>query len=79
MAMIRGSEYNIEAMISYDSASLAERINSLECMKEENIVPPQDAYVSEYVSGQGYSIVPEVEGMELNPDLVLKKAEETAM
>ena len=45
MAMIRGSEYNIEAMISYDSASLAERINSLECMKEENIVPPQDAYV----------------------------------
>ena len=76
MAMIRGSEYNIEAMISYDSASLAERINSLECMKEENIVPPQDAYVSEYVSGQGYSIVPEVEGTELNPDLVLKKAEE---
>ena len=76
MAKWSGNSYDIETMISYDEMMLAEKIGNLECMDEEKVIKPVDAYISEYVSGQGYSIVPEEEGNELNSDVVREKVGE---
>ena len=54
--------YTIDAMVAYDEEALAEQIRSLECMSTEEVTEPVNAAVSEYVSGQGYTIVPETEG-----------------
>ena len=59
------SDYQIETMVVYDEGLLAEKINSLQCFSEGYVVSPVNAYMSEYISGQGYTIVPEVAGNQL--------------
>ncbi|WP_243009223.1 L,D-transpeptidase family protein [Clostridium sp. AM58-1XD] len=73
MAKLSGNSYEIETMISYDEALLNEKIQTLNCMNEENVMKPTDARVSDYMPGQGYTVVPEEEGNELNPDIVKSK------
>ncbi|MDO4296436.1 MAG: L,D-transpeptidase/peptidoglycan binding protein, partial [bacterium] len=58
--------YEIPTMIAYDEEALKTRVQSLECMQEENSTAPQDASLSEYVEGQGYHIVAESEGTQLD-------------
>lgn len=64
------TEYEIPAMISYDEQKLSEKIDGLECLKEENSRAPINAHISEYQPGQGYSIVPEEQGNLLNKETV---------
>ena len=63
-------------MITYDEAALEKGLESLDCFKTANIVVPSDAYLSDYVSGEGYSVVPETEGNELDLQLVKAAAGE---
>ena len=70
--LLKGPSYDIQTMITYDEAALEKGLKSLDCFKTANIVVPSDAYLSDYVSGEGYSVVPETEGNEL--DLPLVKA-----
>ena len=67
--LLKGPSYNIQTMITYDEAAL-------DCFKTANIVVPSDAYLSDYVSGEGYSVVPETEGNELDLQLVKAAAGE---
>ena len=67
--LLKGPSYNIQTMITYDEAAL-------DCFKTANIVGPSDAYLSDYVSGEGYSVVPETEGNELDLQLVKAAAGE---
>lgn len=62
--------HEIETMIAYDEAALQAKIDSLRCFAEDYVVVPADAYLSDYVSGQGYSVVPEVQGNQLNREIV---------
>lgn len=66
------SEYQIETMISYDKERLKERIDSLQCFNEDYIKEPVNAYMTKYVSGQGYTIVPEERGNRLVKENVEK-------
>lgn len=65
---IKPEEYTIETMVAYDDAALKSQIQELSCMDPENMVEPVNAKISEYVPGQGYSIVPEQEGTALKED-----------
>ena len=58
--------FNIEAMIQYDESRLEAAVSELECFQEDFIEKPENAYISDYVSGQGYSIVPAKEGNQLD-------------
>ena len=74
--LLKGPSYDIQTMITYDEAALEKGLESLDCFKTANIVVPSDAYLSDYVSGEGYSVVPETEGNELDLQLVKAAAGE---
>lgn len=58
----KSDNYQIETMISYDEALLKEKVDSLQCFDESHIKEPVNAHLSDYISGQGYTIVPEDPG-----------------
>lgn len=74
--LLKGPSYDIQTMITYDEAALEKGLKSLDCFQTANIVVPSDAYLSDYVSGEGYSVVPETEGNELDLQLVKAAAGE---
>lgn len=59
---MKQEEYTIGTMVAYDDAALESQIRNLSCLDPEKVVEPVNAKISEYVSGQGYSIEPEQEG-----------------
>lgn len=59
---MKQEEYTIGTMVAYDDAALESQIRNLSCLDLEKAVEPVNAKISEYVSGQGYSIEPEQEG-----------------
>ena len=64
--------HEINATVVYDEDKLTEKLDSLGMFDEEQVQKPQNAYLSEYIPGQGYEIVPEQQGNSLDRD----KAEE---
>ena len=59
---MKQEEYTIGTMVAYDDAALESQIRNLSCLDPEKAVEPVNSKISEYVSGQGYSIEPEQEG-----------------
>ncbi len=57
-------------MIAYDEEGLNKALEGLDCFDSSQAVPPADAFLSDYISGQGYAIVPETEGSQLDETLV---------
>ena len=74
--LLKGPSYDIKTMIAYDDDALAQTLNGLSCFDSGKAVLPSDAYLSDYVSGQGYSIVPETEGTTLDMDKVRAQVEQ---
>ena len=74
--LLRGPEYDIKALISYDETQLAAAVSKLSQSDPEAAEAPADAVISEYEEGKGYSILPESEGARLNQERTLKAAEE---
>lgn len=68
----RADSYWIEAMMAYDKDKLAEEVDSLECFTEDRVAEPQNAYISEYIEGTGYQIVPEDQGSRADAQKVLQ-------
>lgn len=64
------SEYQIATMIAYDEEKLQKKIDDLDAFKEDLVQAPVNAYVSDYISGQGYTVVPEEPGNQLVKDIV---------
>ena len=63
-------DYTIDTMAAFDTAKLSEAVEQLACLSPEQVVAPQDAYISNYISGTGYEIVPEEEGNSPDPQLL---------
>lgn len=65
--------YEIQTMIAYDEDAFHDKIKSLKAFQEENLIQPQDAYLSEYNEETGgYHIVPEVEGNVLDQEKTIQ-------
>ncbi len=62
--------HEINATVVYDEDKLTEKLDSLGMFDEEQVQKPQNAYLSEYIPGQGYEIVPEQQGNSLDKDKV---------
>ncbi|MEY8352716.1 L,D-transpeptidase family protein [Lachnospiraceae bacterium 54-53] len=54
--------FDIGTMIKFDQEKFDGAVSALTCLKEELIEEPRNAYISDYVPGQGYSIVAAKEG-----------------
>jgi len=59
--------------ITYDENMLNNLIENFSCMKAENIINPVDACMTEYQSGVGFSIVPEIMGNEIDKEVFVQK------
>ncbi len=60
--------FEIGTMIQFDQNKFDSVVSKLSCFIENNEDKAQDAYISDYVSGQGYQVVAAKEGKELNPE-----------
>ena len=70
LAFNQNKSYEVERSIEYDKDKLIETVRQLDCMQEENNIPPADAYIKENASG--FEIIPEVEGTTLKRKAVQK-------
>lgn len=73
------ASHQIQTMVAYDEQAFEETLNSLNCMNPQLMTEPQDARLSEYVSGQGYAIVPENPGDTTEPERVKAAVAEAVM
>lgn len=51
------TEYQIDTMIVYDDKLLQEKIDSLAMFDPRQVREPEDAYLSDYISGEGYKVL----------------------
>ena len=63
-------DYTIDTMAVFDDAKLSAVVSGLKCLTQEKAVAPQNAYISNYISGTGYEIVPEEQGASPDPQLL---------
>ena len=66
------AEYEMDGLITYDEEALEERIQALSGFQSDFAVAPTDAYISDYTSENGFQIVSETQGNELDYDLTLE-------
>ena len=65
----------IEIMLEYDESLLKNLVSKLPYFKEENVVEPVNAYISEYSNDSGYEIIPENPGTKVSFDVLLDAVE----
>ncbi len=56
-----GVAHTFETMVVYDEEKLAAQVAALDCLAEGK-PEPKNAYLSEYIAGSGYQIIPEEPG-----------------
>ena len=66
------AEYEMDGLVTYDEEALEERIQALSGFQSDFAVAPTDAYISDYTSENGFQIVSETQGNELDYDLTLE-------
>lgn len=65
--------------LEYDKDAFDKVIKTLDCIRGTTIVEPKDAYVSDYIPGEGFNIVPEVEGNMLDTHILSEKISEALL
>ncbi len=70
LRMMTGENYEIETMISYEETALEDAVDQLKALNPANVTAPENARLSDYIKGEGYSVIPEVEGDRLKPEKV---------
>ncbi len=77
LCMIKGENYEIETLMAYEDEAIDQAVDSLNAMNPAQVTEPEDAHLSDYAEGEGYSVIPEIEGDLLKPEKVkeeVKKA-----
>ena len=65
-------EYELQDVITYDQAALTKAIENLKGFDTDFAAAPTDAYISDYVEGTGFSIVPETQGNQLKKEQTIE-------
>lgn len=68
--LIKGPSYEIQTMIAFEEEKLDKVLGDLNCFDSSQVEPPGDASLSDYITGQGYTIIPGTEGNQLDEALV---------
>ena len=77
VVLVKGDDIELESALSYDDEKLAAKLESLNCMDEEQAIAPKDAYISEYEKDKGFSIIPEEENNQLNEETFVSMVTES--
>lgn len=72
----KGQSYEMQAMVQYDEMRMKRQLKALSCMKPGNMKAPEDAVLSDYISGAGYAILPEKPGTSLDEKRVMETVRE---
>lgn len=65
----KDSPFQIETMIAWDPVLLEQAIGQLKCLNPDQAIPAQNAYLSGYIDGQGYEIIPEQDGTQVDREI----------
>lgn len=71
-SLFQQNKHNLYYTVSYSEEMLLKEIYSLKCIQKENMEFPVSAYISEYVIGEGYKIIPEEKGTLLDEKKVIE-------
>lgn len=66
VSLFQKTVIEVETMVNYDEEKLAAVLKGLKCFDPANSKAPENAYLSDYINGKGYEIVPEVEGTQVD-------------
>lgn len=66
------AEHQTEGLVSYDEQKLKERVEALQGFQSDFAVSPTDAYISDYSQENGYEMVEETQGNELDASKTLE-------
>ena len=66
--------YTVDAVLKYDEAALRALLENMAFVK--NASPTSDAYITPYEEGKAFSIVPEVQGTEIDMDKLMAAVKE---
>lgn len=68
VSVFRKTKAELETIVSYDKEKLAGIVDHMACVTESALEEnkPVDAHISDFVEGTGFSIVPEVEGAQID-------------
>lgn len=69
----KSRDLELDTLIQFDGEKLKHEVESLACMDEAQVIKPQPASISDYVSGKGYSVIPAVMGTEPDKDKLVKE------
>ncbi len=69
-------EFQPAVETTYNQEKLMAEIDGLSCMAEEKQIAPQNAGVSEYSSKNGYTLLPAVEGSQINKEALRQAVNE---
>lgn len=75
VSLFKSQELEINTMLEFDEFSLDKLLDKLVFFKEENVVKPTDAHISEY-GENGFTIVPEDPGAKINKEKLLEAVKE---
>lgn len=73
--LLKGPSYDIQTMTDYDRQALLEVLAGFPCLDDSLVTLPANARLSDYIPGQGYTVIPEEEGNKLDRT----KAEEAVL
>lgn len=68
MSWFGGTDSRVDALVAYDEGQFADCIDSLPLFDEKEILPYRAAYLSEYIPGKGYEVVPEDPGTAIDKE-----------
>lgn len=66
LALFQDRDASIDTVVAYDETAFDQALGGLSLLAEDAVVPYREAYLSDYISGQGYQIIPEEPGTEIN-------------
>ncbi len=75
-AFAKNESKEMAKAVAYNESKLIKKLESLDCFDSEKVIEPKDASLSEYISGEGYSITKEEKGTLLDKDKVINVVEQ---
>lgn len=79
VALVKGNHEELTPTVVYDKDKLAQAIASMTCLDETKTKEPEDAYISDYIEGVGYEMVPEKENNHMLAEVVTPMIEQAVM
>ncbi len=79
MSYFGSQNSQVDTLIAYDETMFNQYMDQMELLDPEHVIPYQEAYLSEYIMGSGYEIVPEEPGTAVKKDAFEKAFSEALL